>query len=640
MEILEIEEFVIGLLFVATLVGILVKRLRMPYTVGLVLVGLGLALFGPILNLIEPEVNPETVRSLLIPQLILGLLVPPLIFEAASHIRFSELRRNMPIILTFAVPGVVLNMLMVGGVVAWGTDLSLPVALVFGALIAATDPVAVVALFRSLGVPKHLQILLEGESLFNDGTAIVLFNLMLAVAIEGRFSIVESLFDFVLVAGGGLVLGLLVATIISRIIRQINDALIEVTLTTIAAYASYLLAEQFHLSGVLAVVAAGLVIGNRGERDMSPTTRIALFNFWEFAAFLANSFVFLLIGLVIDIQATVANLRVILLAIVAVLVARAVVIYLFSLFTREVPLRLQHVLYWGGLRGAISLALVLSLPFELGEDVQLLQTMAFGVVLFTLIGQGTTMETLVKRLKFTQRTPTEQEYQRRQARAVAAQAAFQHIQRLREEGLVSGHAWELLRKPMTRQIDARSNSVRQILHQDRSVEVAELNNAYREGLRAQRTTFSRLLSSGLIDEEVFSDLVAEVDTALINDTVSYANLLVPRPKDRPPINRILTAVIDEEDAEDAITILNLMGVPITQFESIDEKHKARMRTLLIGIEAGQEEDVVSALWDTCKEEIEFRPSFLDRILPTTSRRALSISGMTVYVFDVEHYEEF
>ena len=171
----------IGLIFIASIVGIAVQKLRMPYTVGLVLMGLGLAVV--IQQVTSPAGMELSLSGLLVPELILTILVPPLIFEAAFHIKFEELRRNLKEILAFAIPGVLITMLLVGLIISWGTSLPLEVALIFGALIAATDPVAVVALFRTLGVPKQLLILLEGESLFNDGTAIVIFNLMIAIAL-------------------------------------------------------------------------------------------------------------------------------------------------------------------------------------------------------------------------------------------------------------------------------------------------------------------------------------------------------------------------------------------------------------------------------------------------------------------------
>ncbi|MBW6473119.1 MAG: cation:proton antiporter, partial [Anaerolineaceae bacterium] len=200
-------------------------------------------------------------------------MCPPLVFEAAFHLNLTELRRNLTSILIMAVPGVLLTTLIVGGIVSFGTGLALPIALVFGSLVAATDPVAVVSLFRLLGVPKRLSVLVEGESLLNDGTALVLFNLMLAIVITGEFNLLSGVLEFIKVLVGGIMLGLLLGWITSRLISRIDDYLIEITLTTVLAYGSYLLAEQMHFSGVLAVVAAGLITGSLGPQGMSPTTR-------------------------------------------------------------------------------------------------------------------------------------------------------------------------------------------------------------------------------------------------------------------------------------------------------------------------------------------------------------------------------
>jgi len=228
-QFLTTETLIIGLLLVASLVASVVRRLRVPYTVALVVVGLLLT-------------NLSTIYIELTPELILGLFVPPLVFEAAFHLNFSELRRNLTTILVLAVPGVILTTLIVGGLLSFGTSLSLLSAFVFGALIAATDPVAVVALFRLLAVPKRLALLVEGESLLNDGTALVLFNLILVVAITGQFNLLNSLADFVRVSAGGVVIGLALGWVISRLIARIDDYLIEITLTTVLAYGTYLVA--------------------------------------------------------------------------------------------------------------------------------------------------------------------------------------------------------------------------------------------------------------------------------------------------------------------------------------------------------------------------------------------------------------
>ena len=389
-EIVIAEEIIIGLLLIASLVAILVRRLRLPYTVGLVSIGLLIsAVFEPLDNPISPDI-------------ILSLLVPPLIFEAAFHLRTEDLRRDLGLILLLAVPGVILTTLLVGGLVSWGIGIDLRLAMVFGALIAATDPVAVVALFRRMGGPKRLQVLLEGESLFNDGTAIVMFNIMLAIAglaaygssLSTQAGLGDWVAEFLKVAGGGVLAGIVLGMFASQIIGRIDDPLVETTLTTVLAYGSFLVGEHvLHVSGVLAVVAAGIVNGNVGPSGMSATTRVVVFNFWEYAAFLANSFIFLLIGLTIDTGAMLNNLPSIGIAILAVLIARALGIYGFSLFNRGITSKWKHILYWGGLRGAIALALALTIPSEklAVEDVSLLRNMAFGVVLFTLLVQGVSM---------------------------------------------------------------------------------------------------------------------------------------------------------------------------------------------------------------------------------------------------------
>jgi len=208
-KFLQAETLIIELLLIASLVAIAVRRLHIPYTVALVVVGLLITFQSPL----EIDLTPE---------LILALFVPPLVFEAAFHINLTELRRSLASILTLAVPGVLLTTLIVGGLVAWATPLSLPVALVFGALIAATDPVAVVAIFRALAVPKRLSVLVESESLLNDGTAIVVFNLALAAALTSHFSVTEGLINLVRVAAGGIVIGLVLGWMISQLIARVG----------------------------------------------------------------------------------------------------------------------------------------------------------------------------------------------------------------------------------------------------------------------------------------------------------------------------------------------------------------------------------------------------------------------------------
>jgi CPA1 family monovalent cation:H+ antiporter len=500
------EILIIGLLLVASLVAIAVRRLQIPYTVALVIAGLLLTF-------------QSGIKFELTPELILVLFVPPLIFEAAFHLNYNDLRRSLPAILLLAVPGVILTTLIVAGALVLGVHLSLPIALLFGALISATDPVAVVALFKVLGVPKRLALLVEGESMFNDGTALVLFNLMLTVTLTAQFDFLQSLGEFVRVAMGGIVIGLVLGWLVSRLIARIDDYLIETTLTTVLAYGAYLVADQLHFSGVLAVVAAGLVNGNMGTQGMSPTTRIVLFNFWEYLAFLTNSLVFILIGLQVNIPSLIASWQPIFWAIAAVIVARILVVYplswLLNRFQEPISLRWQHIMAWGGLRGALSLALVLSLPVSLGADRQLLIVMAFGVVLFTLLAQATTMSPLVHRLGIITRNPAQIEYEMRQAELTALRSAEAHMERRYREGLISAHAWEVLKARLQNQITHTAQSVRKILKSEPAIESEELDLAEREILRAKRSAYYGLRRDGVITDEVFSTLTTRLDGGLV-----------------------------------------------------------------------------------------------------------------------------
>ena len=514
-QFLSTETLIIELLLIASLVAIVVRRLRVPYTVALVIVGLLLT-------------SQSDANFALTPELILALFVPPLVFEAAFHLNFSDLRRNLGGILILAVPGVILTTLIVGFILAYGTSLALPVALVFGSLIAATDPVAVVALFRILGVNRKLSALVESESLFNDGTALVLFNLMLVFALTGQFNLLQGGIDFVRVSAGGIMVGLFSGWVVSRLIANIDDYLIETTLTTVLAFGSYLVAEQLHFSGVLAVVAAGLVNGNLGPEGMSPTTRIVLFNFWEYVAFLANSLVFLLIGMQVDISSLIASWQEILWAIGAVIAARLVVVYglgwLVNRLGEPISLRWKTVLAWGGLRGALSLALALSLPAAFGTDRSLLLTMAFGVVLFTLLFQATTMQAVIGRLGINIRTPIQVEFEMRQAELTASRAAELHLNRRYREGLLSSHAWEKLKPKLQEQNAQLARAVRAVLKAEPSLEEEELEVAHREILRAKRSAYLGLRRDGVISEEVYSQLTTRVDAMLeheIQASLSY-----------------------------------------------------------------------------------------------------------------------
>jgi CPA1 family monovalent cation:H+ antiporter len=505
-QFLQVETVIIELVLVATVVAIIVGRIRLPYTVALVLVGLFITYRQPV----DIEVTPE---------LILALFVPPLIFEAAFHLDFRLLQVNFTSILVLAVPGVVATTLLVGSIVAIGTDLRFAAAIVFGALIAATDPVAVIALFRALGVPRRLAAALEGESLFNDGTAIVVFSIAVEAAQSGIFDPVSGVFEFLQVAVGGIMVGIGLGWLTAQLIARIDEPVIVTSFTTLLAYGAYLVAEQLHVSGVLAVVVAGLISGNLGMPRVSPTTRIMLLNLWEYLAFLANSLVFLLIGLDVDLARLADNLGPILVAVGAVLFSRAAVVYGLSWLVelivnrRQIPQRWRHVLFWGGLRGAISLALALSLPVEL-EERTTLQAMTFGVLLFTLLGQGTTIRILLKRLGLIERPEFRVAHEMQLGRQLAAQAGLHRLADLHQEGLLTDDMWVGLRDDYREMQEHLANEMNQLFVAHPELERETLLQSRREALQAERVALGDALRQGLLSEEVYEELRTDVDRRL------------------------------------------------------------------------------------------------------------------------------
>ena len=379
------------LLLVACLIAMLTRRLGLPYIVGLVAAGFLIALL------------PSSPNLPLSRGLIFNVLLPPLVFEAALQLDWKRFKHELPLTLTLAFAGVAIATLVVAGGMHWIIGWSWIGAALFGVLIAATDPVSVIAAFRELGCLPRVSMVVESESLLNDGVAAVGFAVLSAIAAGASPGAATIIPAFLWTLLGGVGIGLAVSIAILLIVGRTDDPLVEITLTTIAAYGSFLVAEHLQASGIISALAAGLMVGSAGSRFISRAGRERVDSAWDYFAFLANSIVFILIGM------SVANQPIHRLgsgaaavAILLVLAGRGLSIYPLSTFFASSRWRLkpslQHVLFWGGLRGALALALALAVPATVPERNAIILT-AFVVVAFSILVQGLTMPWLINRLQ-------------------------------------------------------------------------------------------------------------------------------------------------------------------------------------------------------------------------------------------------
>ncbi len=379
---------------VSAAASLVTRRLGLPHSV--VLVALGLAA-GAFVRLSEAEIPPE---------LVLLVLLPGLIFEASYKIDLRVLRPSVPAVILLAGPGVFVSAAVVALALHLGAGMSVPAGFVVGAIVSATDPAAVIATFRRLRAPRRLATLVEAESLFNDGTGIVIFSIA-ATALVRPISIDTALVDFLSAVFLSIAVGFATGQLATRLIVRVDDHVVELAISLALAYGTYLLADALHQSGVIATAVAGIVLGNEGRRlGLSTRTIEALDTVWEFLAYLLTALVFLLVGLAIPAASLLDALPAIGWAIAGVLVARAAVVYGIvgvlarfagAEFRDGLPTAWLHVVFWSGLRGAVAVALALSLAPGVPDRV-LIQEIAFGVVLFTLAIQATTADALMHRL--------------------------------------------------------------------------------------------------------------------------------------------------------------------------------------------------------------------------------------------------
>ncbi|UCG12529.1 MAG: Na+/H+ antiporter [Deltaproteobacteria bacterium] len=509
---LGIEAQILWLLIIAAAVAMFTKHIRLPYTIALVAVGIVLGL----LDLLP--------KMLLTPELVFHLFLPILLFEAAFNIDLLDLRDNGRTIAVLALPGLLLatvvsGVITFGGIRIWGnvSDFSWGHAFLFGAIVAATDPISVLALFKELGVTRRLSLIVEGESIFNDGVAVVLFGLLLGVIQGGEYQVLGALRHFVVSVVGGGGIGVLLGLTIAKVMSLVDDHLIEITLTTVLAFSAYLLAEHLHVSGVMAVIGAGLMTGNYSTKTaMSPTTRISVSDFWEYAAFAVNSVLFLMIGIEVKIVDFGPLLVAVLVAVAAMLIGRVAAVFLTAPLVgkvdRPLPKSWQGVLVWGGIRGAICMVLALSLPLDLPVR-QLLMTMIFAVVIFTLLVQGLSMKALLRRLGLI-RLVSEEAYEAKKGELYALGRALDELEQLASRGILSQPNYEFLAQRLHSRLEGLRSDIANVVDNYQNAVADELHRAEERLLHTEKDGIKEAYLAGIVSEPVMKTLISRVDEKL------------------------------------------------------------------------------------------------------------------------------
>ena len=485
----------------AVLVSMVTRRIHLPLTVVLAVAGLLASELGADLA-VAGLLAGEGFKELLI-----NIFLPILIFEAALGLSTREFMRNLLAIVVLASVALVISAVLVGAALTLVLGVPLLAALLFGTLISATDPVAVVAVFRELRVPKRVLTLVQGESLLNDGVAIVLYNILLVGAVTGVLSVGEAIAEFAIVIAGGLLTGSVIGVAAAMLLPRL-DRLPAAALSIAVAYGSFVFAESvLHASGVMAAVAAGVTIGGLMESRAQPPVRELLRELWDALGYIANALLFLFIGLALDFELLRENLAAIGVAIAAVLVSRPLaVIPLVMMLEKwahipKVGSRNSAVVVWGGLRGGVALALALALPEQLAQREQFI-AMCGGVVLATLLFNATTISFVVHVLGLDKPSRSD-EYLSALARLLAVRESRNRLRELNfEDQVVSLH------------LDVAETDAEDLLASS-NLDAAEQKSVLTlRGLHIERETYQSLSDAGLLPPIATRTLMEEIDTEI------------------------------------------------------------------------------------------------------------------------------
>ena len=515
----EVLIVLIILLLVATGVALISRRLRIPYITGLVLAGLAIT-----------ELLPHRIE--LDSALIFNLFLPILLFEAAINTDISRLRSTIKPIALLAGPGILLCASITSVLLRLELGLAWVPALLVGVILSITDTSLVIAVFKEVSVPHRLITLVEGESLLNDDVALVLFSLILTVYSTGSLSPLDAVQEFLFVIVGGVLVGLALGYLSVSLFNQADDPLSVILLTVAVALGAFQAGEFFHVSGVVAVVVAGLIVGNIGlSQSTSASTQVTLYSFWEFAGFGVNTFIFLLIGLEINLITLWQTLPAVLLALIAYQVGRLLTVYpllsLVRFIDRPIPMRWQHVLFVGNIKGSLSTALALSLPASLPGREKLI-AIVLGIVLLSLVGQGLSLPWFLRRLKLSHRSESRQQIEELQAQLMTAKAAQDELESLLKTGVLPKAIYEEMRSAYQIKVATSERTLRDIYNQRperlgtsdreallRSADHIKLDAIRRQLLLAEKAALNDALRRRILSEEVVEERIKIINDQLL-----------------------------------------------------------------------------------------------------------------------------
>lgn len=510
-DLTGLATILIVLLLVATGVALVTQQLRIPYVTGLVLAGL------PITEVLSRRIGLD-------PDLVLNLFLPILIFEAAINTDISRLRSTFKPIALLAGPGSIFSSVIIAALVKYGLGLDWIPALLMGVILANTDTVSMIAVFKEIRVPSRLSTIVEGETLFNDAAALVSFNLVLAVYETGSLTFLEGVQELLLVALGGSVVGLIIGYLSVPIFLRLDNPLSSLLLTVAISLGTFQVGQILGVSGAVAVVIAGLIFGNLGlSRSASASDRITLLSFWEYASFAVNTFIFLLIGIEINPITLWRMLPAILLVILAYQAGRILSVYLLLAgvrwFDRPIPPRWQHVLFLGNIKGSLSMALALSIPLTIPGREEIV-TLVFGAVLFSLVGQGLLLPSLIKRLNLSSVSDIRRKAEALQIQLIASKAAQDELDSLLKTGVLSKTVYEELWAAYQAKVAASEKVLRDLYNQSsgRSGDNSgdrKLDAIRRRLFLAEKSAVNDALRKRIISEDLVQSYVKDLNERLL-----------------------------------------------------------------------------------------------------------------------------